>query len=156
MTTSLWTPFLVLLLMRESIVAWVNRILGTYCKGAVDKKGDKILAGILSLTLPNKKTTVQEAQIKSNRRTPWTFPRANRAPRCLTSMVVQELVFPSGLQPVKLTSLTAYRYCYMTSCCTKTFLWWSDLSTWKYQFSYDHWSQALLSSVSTVLGWETV
>ena len=34
--------------MRKSIVAGVNRILGTYCKGAVDKKGDKILAGMLA------------------------------------------------------------------------------------------------------------
>ena len=30
--------------VRQSIVARVNHILGTYCKGAVDKKGDKILA----------------------------------------------------------------------------------------------------------------
>ena len=28
----------------------------------------------------------------------------------------------------------------------------SGLSTWKYQFSYDHWSQATLSSVSTWMG----
>ena len=28
----------------------------------------------------------------------------------------------------------------------------SDLSTWKYQFSYDHWSQATLISVSTWMG----
>ena len=28
----------------------------------------------------------------------------------------------------------------------------SGLSTWKYQFSYDHWSQAMLSSVSTWMG----
>ena len=28
----------------------------------------------------------------------------------------------------------------------------SCLSTWKYQFSYDHWSQATLSSVSTWMG----
>ena len=28
----------------------------------------------------------------------------------------------------------------------------SDLSTWKYQFLYDHWSQATLSSVSTCMG----
>ena len=28
----------------------------------------------------------------------------------------------------------------------------SDLLTWKYQFSYDHWSQAMLSSVSTWMG----
>ena len=32
-------------MVRPSIVAWVNSILGTCCKGAVDKKGDKILAG---------------------------------------------------------------------------------------------------------------
>ena len=25
----------------------INSILGTYCKGAVDKKGDKILAGMI-------------------------------------------------------------------------------------------------------------
>ena len=32
-------------------------------------------------------------------------------------------------------------------------IWWcSDLSTWKYQFSYDHWCQATLSSVSTWMG----
>ena len=29
----------------------------------------------------------------------------------------------------------------------------SGLSTWKYQFSYDHWSQATLSSVSTWVGY---
>ena len=34
-----------MLLVRQSIVAGVNSILGTYCKGAVGKKGDKILAG---------------------------------------------------------------------------------------------------------------
>ena len=28
----------------------------------------------------------------------------------------------------------------------------SGLSTWKYQFSYDHWSKATLSSVSTWMG----
>ena len=28
----------------------------------------------------------------------------------------------------------------------------SSLSTWKYQFSYDHWSQATLGSVSTSMG----
>ena len=28
----------------------------------------------------------------------------------------------------------------------------SGLSTWKYKFSYDHWSQAMLSSVSTWMG----
>ena len=32
--------------MKQSNVAWVNLILGTSGKGAVDKKGDKILAGI--------------------------------------------------------------------------------------------------------------
>ena len=32
-------------LLRQSIVAWVNRILGTYCKAAVHKKGDKFLPG---------------------------------------------------------------------------------------------------------------
>ena len=47
MTVSLWRAFLVLLLMRQLIVAGVNGILGTYCKGAVDKKGDKILEGPL-------------------------------------------------------------------------------------------------------------
>ena len=31
--------------MRQSIIAGVNYILGTYCKGAVHEKGDKILAG---------------------------------------------------------------------------------------------------------------
>ena len=46
MTVSLWKAFLVLLVVRQSIVAWVNSILGTYCKGAVNKKGDNILAGI--------------------------------------------------------------------------------------------------------------
>ena len=40
--------FLVLLLLRQSIVAWVNCILVTYRKGAVCKKGDKILAGSLA------------------------------------------------------------------------------------------------------------
>ena len=45
MTTLLWRAFLVLLVVRQSIVAWVNSILGTYCKGVVDKNGDKILAG---------------------------------------------------------------------------------------------------------------
>ena len=38
--------------MRQSIVDGVNRILVTYCKGAVDKKSDKILAGAVSLFLP--------------------------------------------------------------------------------------------------------
>ena len=38
MTVILWRAFLVLLLMRQSLVAWVNTILGAhYCKGAVDK-----------------------------------------------------------------------------------------------------------------------
>ena len=45
MTASLWRTFLVLLVVRQSIVAWVNSIMGTYCQGAVDKKSDKILAG---------------------------------------------------------------------------------------------------------------
>ena len=40
--------FLVLLVVRRSIVAWVNSILGTYCKGSVHKKGDIILAGSLN------------------------------------------------------------------------------------------------------------
>ena len=31
----------------QSTVAGVNLILGTYCKGAVGKKGDKILSGRL-------------------------------------------------------------------------------------------------------------
>ena len=33
-----------MLVVRQSIVAGVNRILGTYCKGAVHKEGDTILA----------------------------------------------------------------------------------------------------------------
>ena len=37
--------FLVSLLMRQSIVAGVNSILGMYCKGTVDKKGDTIFFG---------------------------------------------------------------------------------------------------------------
>ena len=32
---------------RQSIIAWVNSILGTYCKGAAHKKGNKILVGNL-------------------------------------------------------------------------------------------------------------
>ena len=40
MTISLWRVFLVLLLVRQSIVAGVNRILRTYCKGAVHEKGN--------------------------------------------------------------------------------------------------------------------
>ena len=44
MTVSLWSAFLVWLTARLSIVAGVNSILGTYCKGAVHKKGNKILA----------------------------------------------------------------------------------------------------------------
>ena len=31
-------------------------------------------------------------------------------------------------------------------------VWRSDLSTWKYQFSYNYWRQATLSSVSTWMG----
>ena len=55
MTVSLRQAFLVLLVVRQSIVARVNLILGTYSKGAVGKKGDKILAGcaVLSWHLPN-------------------------------------------------------------------------------------------------------
>ena len=45
MTASLWKAFLVLLLVRQPIVARVNSILRMYCKGAVHKKGDKILTG---------------------------------------------------------------------------------------------------------------
>ena len=45
MTVSLWRTLLVLLAVRQSIVAVENCILGTYCKGAVGKKGDQILAG---------------------------------------------------------------------------------------------------------------
>ena len=45
MTVSLWRAFLVLLLLRRSIVAGVNSILGTDCKGAVGKKGDKFFCG---------------------------------------------------------------------------------------------------------------
>ena len=45
MTISLGKTFLVLLVVRQLIVALVNHILETYCKGAVGKKGDKILAG---------------------------------------------------------------------------------------------------------------
>ena len=37
--------FLVLLVARQSIVARVNSILGTYCQGFCAKKGDKIQAG---------------------------------------------------------------------------------------------------------------
>ena len=37
MTVSLWRAFLVLLVVRRSIVAGVNRILGTDCKGAVGR-----------------------------------------------------------------------------------------------------------------------
>ena len=50
MIVKLWQAFLVLLVVRQSIVAWVNYILGTYRKGAVGKKGDKILAGTTNLT----------------------------------------------------------------------------------------------------------
>ena len=46
MTVSLWRAFLILFVVRQSIEAGVNLILGTYCKGAVGKKGDKILAGM--------------------------------------------------------------------------------------------------------------
>ena len=45
MTISLLTAFLVLLVAKQSIIAGINHILGTYCKGDVGKKGDKILAG---------------------------------------------------------------------------------------------------------------
>ena len=38
-TVSLWKAFLVLLVVRQSIAVSVNSILGTYCKGAVHKKG---------------------------------------------------------------------------------------------------------------------
>ena len=41
----MWRAFLVSLVVRQSIVAWVNSTLGIYCKDAVHKKGDKILAG---------------------------------------------------------------------------------------------------------------
>ena len=34
-----------MLLVRQSIVARVNSILGTYCKGTVHKKGVNVLAG---------------------------------------------------------------------------------------------------------------
>ena len=50
MTVSLWKASLVLLVVRQSIVAVVNRILETYPKGAVGKKGDKILAGSVGFT----------------------------------------------------------------------------------------------------------
>ena len=45
MTVLLWGAYLVLLVVRQSIVAWVNSILGTPCKGAVGKKGENIWAG---------------------------------------------------------------------------------------------------------------
>ena len=45
MTVSLWRAFLVLLVVRQSIIARVNLILETCCKGALGKKGDKISVG---------------------------------------------------------------------------------------------------------------
>ena len=41
MAVILWRAFLVLLWVRQSIVAWVNSIFGTYCKGAVGKRAIK-------------------------------------------------------------------------------------------------------------------
>ena len=45
MTIRLKRAFLFLSVVKQSIVAGVKCILGTYCKGAVHKKGDKVLAG---------------------------------------------------------------------------------------------------------------
>ena len=51
--------------VRQSIVAGVNSILGTYCKGAVGKKGDKILAGRDYLNRQKKTQSVEIAKKKT-------------------------------------------------------------------------------------------
>ena len=45
MAVSLWRAFLVLLVVTQPIVTRVNSIFAPYCKGAVHKKCDIILAG---------------------------------------------------------------------------------------------------------------